>query len=86
MLYIFKEGKFIRRGSPVGPAESGVYAYTRVCNMFFYTCTAIISVLLLIYNTYSHGERLKCNGIKYLRWKQSLHFVCISHHFLLLRG
>ncbi|GAY41647.1 hypothetical protein CUMW_061050 [Citrus unshiu] len=29
MLYIFKEGKFIRRGSPAGPAEAGVYAYTR---------------------------------------------------------
>ncbi|ERM94213.1 uncharacterized protein LOC18421990 [Amborella trichopoda] len=29
MLYIFKEGKFIRRGSPVGPTEAGVYAYTR---------------------------------------------------------
>ena len=30
MLYIFKEGKFIRRGSPVGPSEASVYAYTRV--------------------------------------------------------
>ncbi|KAK6938180.1 Histidine phosphatase superfamily, clade-1 [Dillenia turbinata] len=30
MLYIFKEGKFIRRGSPVAPTEHGVYAYTRV--------------------------------------------------------
>ncbi|WCJ44514.1 2 3-bisphosphoglycerate-dependent phosphoglycerate mutase 2 [Euphorbia peplus] len=29
MLYIFKEGKFIRRGSPIGPSEAGVYAYTR---------------------------------------------------------
>ncbi|RWR93019.1 2,3-bisphosphoglycerate-dependent phosphoglycerate mutase [Cinnamomum micranthum f. kanehirae] len=29
MLYIFKEGKFIRRGSPVAPSEAGVYAYTR---------------------------------------------------------
>ncbi|XP_066322635.1 2,3-bisphosphoglycerate-dependent phosphoglycerate mutase 1-like [Miscanthus floridulus] len=29
MLYIFKEGKFIRRGSPAGPAEAGVYAYTK---------------------------------------------------------
>ncbi|EEC74019.1 hypothetical protein OsI_08962 [Oryza sativa Indica Group] len=29
MLYIFKEGKFIRRGSPAGPSEAGVYAYTR---------------------------------------------------------
>ncbi|KAL0917056.1 hypothetical protein M5K25_012097 [Dendrobium thyrsiflorum] len=28
MLYIFKEGKFIRRGSPAGPSEAGVYAYT----------------------------------------------------------
>lgn len=31
LLYIFKEGKFMRRGSPVGPTEAGVYAYTRVC-------------------------------------------------------
>ncbi|XP_027941676.1 uncharacterized protein LOC114195411 isoform X2 [Vigna unguiculata] len=29
MLYIFKEGRFIRRGSPTGPTEAGVYAYTR---------------------------------------------------------
>ncbi|KAI0507031.1 hypothetical protein KFK09_013149 [Dendrobium nobile] len=28
MLYIFKERKFIRRGSPTGPSEAGVYAYT----------------------------------------------------------
>ncbi|XP_057728318.1 2,3-bisphosphoglycerate-dependent phosphoglycerate mutase 1 [Arachis stenosperma] len=29
MLYIFKEGRFIRRGSPIGPQEAGVYAYTK---------------------------------------------------------
>ncbi|MED6219035.1 2,3-bisphosphoglycerate-dependent phosphoglycerate mutase 1 [Stylosanthes scabra] len=29
MLYIFKEGRFIRRGSPIGPKEAGVYAYTK---------------------------------------------------------
>ncbi|XP_059631409.1 2,3-bisphosphoglycerate-dependent phosphoglycerate mutase 1-like [Cornus florida] len=29
MLYIFKEGKFMRRGSPVAPNEAGVYAYTK---------------------------------------------------------
>jgi len=29
MLYIAKEGKFIRRGSPAGPTEAGVYAYTK---------------------------------------------------------
>ncbi|KNA13313.1 hypothetical protein SOVF_115900 isoform A [Spinacia oleracea] len=29
LLYIFKEGKFMRRGSPVGPTEAGVYAYTK---------------------------------------------------------
>ncbi|XP_057969912.1 2,3-bisphosphoglycerate-dependent phosphoglycerate mutase 1-like isoform X2 [Malania oleifera] len=29
MLYIYKEGKFIRRGSPIGPTEAGVYAYSR---------------------------------------------------------
>ncbi|KAL7602958.1 hypothetical protein Lser_V15G19394 [Lactuca serriola] len=28
MLYIYKDGKFIRRGSPAGPNEAGVYAYT----------------------------------------------------------
>ncbi|XP_071710484.1 2,3-bisphosphoglycerate-dependent phosphoglycerate mutase 1-like isoform X1 [Rutidosis leptorrhynchoides] len=28
MLYIYKDGKFIRRGSPAGPKEAGVYAYT----------------------------------------------------------
>nr|KYP52851.1 2,3-bisphosphoglycerate-dependent phosphoglycerate mutase [Cajanus cajan] len=34
MLYIFKEGRFIRRGSPIGPSEAGVYAYTRVCSLY----------------------------------------------------
>ncbi|TKY60309.1 2,3-bisphosphoglycerate-dependent phosphoglycerate mutase [Spatholobus suberectus] len=29
LLYIYKEGKFISRGSPVGPTEAGVYAYTQ---------------------------------------------------------
>ncbi|KAA8538043.1 hypothetical protein F0562_027377 [Nyssa sinensis] len=29
MLYISKEGKFMRRGSPVAPTEAGVYAYTK---------------------------------------------------------
>ncbi|KAL2503803.1 Phosphoglycerate mutase family protein [Abeliophyllum distichum] len=29
MLYIFKDGRFIRRGSPVAPNEAGVYAYTK---------------------------------------------------------
>lgn len=29
MLYIFKEGKFLRRGSPIGPSEAGVYAVTK---------------------------------------------------------
>eukprot|EP01018_Ginkgo_biloba_P041303 Gb_00035 [translate_table: standard] len=29
MLYIMKQGKFIRRGSPIGPTEAGVYAFTR---------------------------------------------------------
>ncbi|KAJ1406821.1 Histidine phosphatase superfamily, clade-1 [Sesbania bispinosa] len=27
MLYIFKEGRFIRRGSPLGPSEAGVYCF-----------------------------------------------------------
>lgn len=34
MLYIFKEGKFIRRGSPAGPTEPGVYAYTRTLALY----------------------------------------------------
>ncbi|CAN7065446.1 hypothetical protein Bca4012_102195 [Brassica carinata] len=29
LLYIFKDRKFMRRGSPVGPTEAGVYAYTK---------------------------------------------------------
>ncbi|KAL0699846.1 hypothetical protein Bca4012_055968 [Brassica carinata] len=29
LLYIFKDGKFMKRGSPVGPTEAGVYAYTK---------------------------------------------------------
>ncbi|KAG6528298.1 hypothetical protein ZIOFF_010449 [Zingiber officinale] len=30
MLYIFKNGMFVRRGSPIPPSEAGVYAYTRL--------------------------------------------------------
>ncbi|GAU41696.1 hypothetical protein TSUD_94170 [Trifolium subterraneum] len=29
LLYIYKEGKFSSRGSPVGPTEDGVHAYTQ---------------------------------------------------------
>ncbi|KAE9610289.1 putative phosphoglycerate mutase (2,3-diphosphoglycerate-dependent) [Lupinus albus] len=29
LLYIYKEGKFMSRGSPVGPSEADVYAYTQ---------------------------------------------------------
>ncbi|KAG2410518.1 uncharacterized protein HKW66_Vig0011830 [Vigna angularis] len=29
LLYIYKEGKYMSRGSPVGPTEAGVYAYTQ---------------------------------------------------------
>ncbi|TMW91574.1 hypothetical protein EJD97_014158 [Solanum chilense] len=34
MLYIFKEGRFIRRGSPPAPTEATVYAYTKVTFLF----------------------------------------------------
>ncbi|MBA0608492.1 hypothetical protein Godav_020706 [Gossypium davidsonii] len=29
LLYIYKEGEFLRRGSPVGSKEAGVYAYSK---------------------------------------------------------
>ncbi|XP_050204771.1 2,3-bisphosphoglycerate-dependent phosphoglycerate mutase 1-like [Mercurialis annua] len=29
LLYIYKDGNFMKRGSPVGPTEAGVYAYTK---------------------------------------------------------
>ncbi|KDP46868.1 hypothetical protein JCGZ_24077 [Jatropha curcas] len=29
LLYIYKDKKFMKRGSPVGPTEAGVYAYTK---------------------------------------------------------
>lgn len=44
MLYIFKEGRYIRRGSPPAPTEATVYAYTKVCKFSklclksFYLC------------------------------------------------
>ncbi|KAM3757574.1 hypothetical protein ACB098_02G199100 [Castanea mollissima] len=34
LLYIYKEGKFMRRGSPVGPTEAGVYAYNRTLALY----------------------------------------------------
>lgn len=36
MLYIYKEGKFFRRGSPAGPAEASVYAYSQ--SLAVYRC------------------------------------------------
>lgn len=30
LLYIYKDRKYMKRGSPVGPTEAGVYAYTDV--------------------------------------------------------
>ncbi|KAH0918204.1 2,3-bisphosphoglycerate-dependent phosphoglycerate mutase isoform X3 [Brassica rapa] len=39
LLYIFKDGKFMKRGSPVGPTEAGVYAYTKVRHRFY--CSTI---------------------------------------------
>ncbi|KAJ0754511.1 putative phosphoglycerate mutase (2,3-diphosphoglycerate-dependent) [Helianthus annuus] len=35
MLYIYKDGTFIRRGSPPGTKGAGVYAYTSVTNLTF---------------------------------------------------
>lgn len=35
LLYIYTEGKYMSRGSPVGPTEAGVYAYTQVCFLCF---------------------------------------------------
>ncbi|GMY11320.1 2,3-bisphosphoglycerate-dependent phosphoglycerate mutase 1-like [Fagus crenata] len=34
LLYIYKEGKFMKRGSPVGDTEAGVYAYTRALALY----------------------------------------------------
>jgi hypothetical protein len=34
MLYTFKETRFLRRGSPVGPTVAGVYALTEVSILF----------------------------------------------------
>lgn len=33
LLYIYKDGRFSSRGSPVGPTEAGVYAYTEVSSL-----------------------------------------------------
>lgn len=51
MLYIFKEGRFIRRGSPVAPTEASVYAYTKVepfklCVLFDIMEMVIFEILL----------------------------------------
>ncbi|CAL5043713.1 unnamed protein product [Urochloa decumbens] len=43
MLYIFKEGKFIRRGSPVGPSEASVYAYTRTLSKYRQKLDSMVS-------------------------------------------
>lgn len=42
MLYIFKEGRFMRRGSPVAPTEAGVYAYTKVLHIIIIVINVIV--------------------------------------------
>lgn len=65
MLYISKEGKFIRRGSPAGPAEAGVYAYTKVCNFLhlvgsFPQFNVRVSIACLLMHTHEHDQN-GCN-------------------------
>ncbi|KAK8965850.1 hypothetical protein KSP40_PGU008817 [Platanthera guangdongensis] len=45
MLYIFKEGKFNRRGSPAGPLEACVYAYSLVQTLFMLPWFLLLSIL-----------------------------------------
>ncbi|KAK6277435.1 hypothetical protein POUND7_017758 [Theobroma cacao] len=54
MLYIFKEGKFIRRGSPVAPTEAGVYAYTRGLPF------ALPSTISVGYNVGPIAQKVSC--------------------------
>ncbi|KAK5843353.1 hypothetical protein PVK06_005807 [Gossypium arboreum] len=45
LLYIHKEGEFLRRGSPVGSKEAGVYAYSKKMqlnrSLYFATCRVL---------------------------------------------
>ncbi|PPS18834.1 hypothetical protein GOBAR_AA01748 [Gossypium barbadense] len=45
LLYIYKEGEFLRRGSPVGSKEAGVYAYSKKMqlnrSLYFATCRVL---------------------------------------------
>ncbi|MQM13264.1 hypothetical protein Taro_046190 [Colocasia esculenta] len=60
MLYIFKEGKFIRRGSPVGPSEAGVYAYTRLPHS---NASRRQGTVELMFNLYRTGSGLSILSI-----------------------
>lgn len=46
LLYIYKDKKFIKRGSPVGPTEAGVYAYTKVSTPFYLLFLGLWVVIL----------------------------------------
>ncbi|KAG4211914.1 hypothetical protein ERO13_A02G131601v2 [Gossypium hirsutum] len=41
LLYIYKEGEFLRRGSPVGSKEAGVYAYSKSLAFYRETLDAL---------------------------------------------
>lgn len=56
MLYIVKEEKYIRRGSPAAPSEAGVYAYTKV--MYNLLCSKRINLGYTIYLR-RRGKRVK---------------------------
>ncbi|KAA3457356.1 phosphoglycerate mutase [Gossypium australe] len=46
LLYIYKEGEFLRRVSPVGSKEAGVYAYSKKMqlnrSLYFATCRVLL--------------------------------------------
>lgn len=48
LLYIYKEGSFMKRGSPVGSSEAGVYALTwaRIFHLCLTLCFLITGVLI----------------------------------------
>lgn len=78
LLYIYKHGKFLKRGSPVGPTEAGVYAYTRVwtlCPLLYLVLCSVEPWCLLLLNC--HQIRVWLNKkilkfglfcIKFVNW------------------
>lgn len=78
MLYIYKEGDFIRRGSPHGSSEAGAYAYTEVNSWILFFMPLNLMVNLEVICRETALLQLPLNFILTVMEKQSQRLLSMS--------